>query len=494
MNFSIIIPTFKAFAELNLCLQSLSNNSSLKNEILIFVDPLPNGEYSQEIIELCKVFPHIQLFKNKRILGPYGSWNKGARIAQNEYLCFLTDDQYMAPEWDYRITKYLTDSNILTSQLVESGIIRPYHSNLIRNFGYRAEDFDENGFLQYVKLHAEDRIAIDGFFIPTIIHRNLFRSLGGWPTEKPFPYSNDTLFKNKLWSKGLDYQRVLNSFSYHFQNSSISDKADKNGLYFDAREKIKIINPTLQERIKRRLKYEIKKQVRNLFGIQVIKKVRVTGYSKPKKSDMKLAYKYCIGKGVEIGPGSNRFPNIQTVTVDFVDEFKNRIYPKPDYIGTAYDLHYFNDKSRDFVINSHLLEHLLNPIRAIKEWMRILRHGGHLLMIIPDKNLIPHKFDNKAEETPLRDLILRYEQNLTETLDDNPKTSCLGNPENAEFDPRGKPGWRHYNYWTSKSIVEFLVYLGLEVVEVVEAKEKNTGMDVYRYSWDDFTVVAKVKK
>ena len=180
--------------------------------------------------------------------------------------------------------------------------------------------------------------------------------------------------------------------------------------------------------------------------------------------------------------------------MDLVDEFKDRIYPKPDYMGTAYDLHSFEDNSQNFVINSHLLEHLLNPIKALKEWIRILKPGGFLFLILPDKNLIPHQFDNRADETNLKDLVERYNQALTETLDGNPKTSCLGNPNNAEFDPQGKPGWRHFNYWTSRSIVELLEFVGLEVVEVLEAKEKNTGLDIIPYSWDDFTVVAQVRR
>jgi ubiquinone/menaquinone biosynthesis C-methylase UbiE len=38
------------------------------------------------------------------------------------------------------------------------------------------------------------------------------------------------------------------------------------------------------------------------------------------------------------------------------------------------------DSSQDFVIANHLLEHLPDPIGALKEWYRVLRAGGTLFL------------------------------------------------------------------------------------------------------------------
>src|SRR3954468_17271504 len=41
------------------------------------------------------------------------------------------------------------------------------------------------------------------------------------------------------------------------------------------------------------------------------------------------------------------------------------------------------DSSCDFVLSSHVLEHLANPLRALMEWRRVLRPGGKLFMLVP---------------------------------------------------------------------------------------------------------------
>ena len=46
------------------------------------------------------------------------------------------------------------------------------------------------------------------------------------------------------------------------------------------------------------------------------------------------------------------------------------------------------DRSEDFVISSHLVEHLPNLIAAFIEWNRILRDGGYVFMIVPLKGSI----------------------------------------------------------------------------------------------------------
>jgi ubiquinone/menaquinone biosynthesis C-methylase UbiE len=36
----------------------------------------------------------------------------------------------------------------------------------------------------------------------------------------------------------------------------------------------------------------------------------------------------------------------------------------------------FTNESVDFVINSHVLEHFFDPIKAIQEWLRVVKKGG----------------------------------------------------------------------------------------------------------------------
>jgi SAM-dependent methyltransferase len=45
------------------------------------------------------------------------------------------------------------------------------------------------------------------------------------------------------------------------------------------------------------------------------------------------------------------------------------------------------DESLDFVHSSHCLEHLRDPKEALRNWFRILKPAGHLIVTVPDEDL-----------------------------------------------------------------------------------------------------------
>lgn len=484
-GFSVIIPTYKAAAELRICLSSLEKNSRLQNEIRVYVDPDDAGQFNPDVIAVVDDFDVVVTLNAVRS-GPYGSWNRGAKEAEKDVLCFITDDQYWAPGWDEEISRHLDEYPVLTGQMVETGVVRPYQTNLIRNFGESAKNFDERDFLDFVKRNATDRVGHGGFFSPTVIRKPLFESLGGWPDAKPFPYPNDWLFRIKLFDRNLDYKRICTSFTYHFQGSSSSTPMPLE-MHFDRKDPVPA-PPGLQARMLGQLKRGPRWLLRRL-GLKRPPISKVSGYSWPKKTDQRLLYEYCDGRGLEIGPGSNRLANLNTVAVDIISDFKGREYPKPEIDSTAYDLSAVESSTVDFVVNAHVIEHLLDPIRALKEWKRVLKPGGVLFMIVPEKRLKP--FDKTQSDTTLEETIERHDQGLVETLDEDPLTSSLGDFEYAKFDPKGSPGQRHFNFWTPDNLAGVLEHVGFSVERIVEAAEKNTGLDRPGWNYDDFTIVAR---
>jgi SAM-dependent methyltransferase len=73
-----------------------------------------------------------------------------------------------------------------------------------------------------------------------------------------------------------------------------------------------------------------------------------------------------------------------------------------DVVGTAENLSAFDDASLDFVIANHLLEHLEYPVRALREFIRVLRPGGLIFMALPDKRVT---FDRKRQLTTTEHLV-----------------------------------------------------------------------------------------
>ena len=58
----------------------------------------------------------------------------------------------------------------------------------------------------------------------------------------------------------------------------------------------------------------------------------------------------------------------------------------------------------DFVFSSHLLEHLEDPVKALKEWWRLLKVKGNLVLYLPHKDLYPHVDEEGANVTHKHDL------------------------------------------------------------------------------------------
>jgi SAM-dependent methyltransferase len=69
------------------------------------------------------------------------------------------------------------------------------------------------------------------------------------------------------------------------------------------------------------------------------------------------------------------------------------------------------DASYDFLLSSHNLEHFANPIKALREWKRVLRPGGALLLILPDHL---RTFDHRRVPTSLTHMMDDFEQGTGE--------------------------------------------------------------------------------
>ena len=55
--------------------------------------------------------------------------------------------------------------------------------------------------------------------------------------------------------------------------------------------------------------------------------------------------------------------------------------------GDAQFLAGAGDGEYDFVHSSHCLEHLVDPREGLKNWLRVVRSGGYLVVTVPDEDL-----------------------------------------------------------------------------------------------------------
>src|SRR3546814_15547357 len=110
-------------------------------------------------------------------------------------------------------------------------------------------------------------------------------------------------------------------------------------------------------------------------------------------ADPNFAGRYFIGKGIDIGGAPDPlflyeelFPRMEEVRVWDVADGDGQLME-----GVA-------DESYDFVHSSHCLEHLRDPEEGLRNWFRILKPGGQLIVTVPDEDLyeqgiFPHAYN-----------------------------------------------------------------------------------------------------
>lgn len=97
---------------------------------------------------------------------------------------------------------------------------------------------------------------------------------------------------------------------------------------------------------------------------------------------------YMRGVALDLGCGGYKvFPHF--IGVDSGKEWGRA---KADVlVDTAEKMPIFASNSADLVFSSHLLEHIEDYKSALKEWWRIVKHGGYLALYLPHKDFYPNK-------------------------------------------------------------------------------------------------------
>jgi len=98
-----------------------------------------------------------------------------------------------------------------------------------------------------------------------------------------------------------------------------------------------------------------------------------------------LIPRYTRGRGLEIGCGQEKAYQ-HFIGVDNGHHFGKGA---ADIVAQADDLSMFADESMDFVFSSHTLEHMEDMGKALAEWARVIKPGGHLVLYVPSANLYP---------------------------------------------------------------------------------------------------------
>jgi SAM-dependent methyltransferase len=99
-------------------------------------------------------------------------------------------------------------------------------------------------------------------------------------------------------------------------------------------------------------------------------------------ADANFTSRYFVGHGLDLGGK----PDPLALYAELFCRMESvRTWDWED--GDAQFLSSVADDSVDFVHSSHCLEHLVDPYEGLKNWLRVVKPGGHIVVTIPDEDM-----------------------------------------------------------------------------------------------------------
>jgi SAM-dependent methyltransferase len=196
-----------------------------------------------------------------------------------------------------------------------------------------------------------------------------------------------------------------------------------------------------------------------------------------------VAQRFLKGSGVEFGALHLALEVPEWTIVRYADmeteEELRRSFPDlafvraPDIVSDLESMRGIADASIDFVIANHVMEHVEDPLRALKSMSRVLTPGGIAFLALPDKRFT---FDRDRGITPLEHLIRDHAEGPDWSLADHYEewVRCVDGLSGAEHRNKyqqmlAKRANIHFHVWDYTAMMEMFAYatrlpeMGLEV-------------------------------
>ena len=218
--FSILIPSYNNLNYLKLCIESLEKNSKFEHQIIIHVNEGSDGtlDYVQK-----NNFDYTYTSEN---IGMPKALNKASILSKRDYILISHDDFYYCPGWDEVLVAEINLMNhknyYLSSTMVGAGQVQ-------FDAGETTETFDESKLLK--NLENIKTFNFQGTTkCPGLIHKTIWKKVGGWSEEFSPTGGDDTDFAMKLWKSDIRiFKGIGSSLAYHF--GSITTRKKNKSLF-----------------------------------------------------------------------------------------------------------------------------------------------------------------------------------------------------------------------------------------------------------------------
>jgi len=287
---------------------------------------------------------------------------------------------------------------------------------------YNPNDNKENDWIDYMLyfLVEQRKICIsllDNNYdtVGCNYNRDIDRTVEGWILNDPLKHPSH--YSGNFWWANTNYVRTLPLLSeespdrmapefWLFKNNPIFSNLHSSQVshfsYTYPRDKY-IPLSNAQFKIKNNKTYSTNKSLNEILTEITINKIGVE-IGGPSSS------------GVVIYENAIRMDNVifskDTVWSNHTDEY-NYYHNKKGkvIINDAVNITNITNECYDFLFSSHSLEHIANPLKAINEWLRIIKNDGFIIIIVPEKSAC---FDHKRNYSEFSTLLSQYEKNVGE--------------------------------------------------------------------------------
>lgn len=401
---SIIIPTFNNPQYLYPCVQSIIQYTMTEDLFHIYV--VNNGE--AEHMKSFKNNPLITVLQQDKNLGWEGGLDAGIKASKEPFVLFMNDDTLVPPHqrlWLNELLSHFTHPNCAASGPT---------SNVVMG--------RQNMFLPLPQSSYQAKFLI-GFCM--LVRRSDLEEAGGIDLNLPGGDDLDLSIRLRKLGKHLMINREVFIWHHGFKTGErVEGPASKKGGW-NSVEKIERTNHALimKHGLRAWMDLWAEEPSPNPFSSTDVEGDTIRQYVQGATIlELGCGDKKTVPEslGIDIIPKGNQIPGVAPGRLSVADKIGDVSGPLP-----------IDPSSCDTIIARHILEHIPNTVEVLRHWREALKHGGRLIIAVPNQNIrnsIPLNYQHVHGFTPqsLKDLMESLGWKTIDLLDPKNNVSFVG--------------------------------------------------------------------
>ena len=355
---SIIIPTYNQPKAL---FDTVSSLMKFTHSVFrIYVIDNSKEKYAKSIC--ARVSNDIAVLNTEYNMGWMGGINFGIANSSEEFVMFLNDDIRILPH-DYLWLQRMLEA---FSKISDVGAVVPISNNVM---GY--QNFINENIYKFELVPFVSGLCL-------LMPRSIALKVGD--LDEKLSGGDDLDYSLRIRDAG--YNLVVRSDVFIFHHGSLTGKA-MFGDYWNSNDYTDKLRKDLI----------VKHGFKKFLSIFQLDTKNLRQMATDEQWEKKAMLNFCIGKGVEIGCGGNKLKE-DVVGVDITPKDERGIAGCQIGVKSAADITIrdfklpFADNEFEYLVARHSLEHIVEDMAALKEWVRVLKHGGLLIIAVPDEEAV----------------------------------------------------------------------------------------------------------